>query len=181
MAIIDGYYREAVSSFAAASERLYEFFIRVVMHHRGVSETDLDNTWDLVKKQSERQLGAFYFLFLEEAKRAPFTKKETECRSSFRNDVIHKGTIPSFEEVIKFGEGTFTHMNNIITMLKDNYPQSVQFVVSRRMSKLIKDNDIDISTQSVPTISLTRGDEIKSFSEELISFSKRVHRHFILK
>ena len=40
MALFDGYSNEAVSSFATALERLYEFYIRVVCRKRGIAGTD---------------------------------------------------------------------------------------------------------------------------------------------
>ncbi|WP_214516260.1 hypothetical protein, partial [Aliivibrio fischeri] len=64
-AIKDGYYREAVSSFAAALERFYEHFIKTVLFRKEGSE-QLENCWKMVSNQSERQLGAFIFLYLSE-------------------------------------------------------------------------------------------------------------------
>jgi hypothetical protein len=37
-ALLDGYYREAVSSFAAALERFYEFFVEVIARSNGVEK-----------------------------------------------------------------------------------------------------------------------------------------------
>ena len=43
MAFLDGYYREAVATWAASLERFYEFFVRVICrkHGLGIPETDL--------------------------------------------------------------------------------------------------------------------------------------------
>src|SRR5262249_12518231 len=58
-AIVDGYYREAVSSTTSALERFYEFYLRVVARHHGVPESAFEVAWKAMKNQSERQLGAF--------------------------------------------------------------------------------------------------------------------------
>ncbi len=37
-AIVDGYYREAVSSFTSSLERFYEFFVKAVLLNKGIGE-----------------------------------------------------------------------------------------------------------------------------------------------
>ena len=49
-AVLDGYYREAVSSFTASLERFYEFFIRAAMIKEGVTDTEIENAWKLVDR-----------------------------------------------------------------------------------------------------------------------------------
>jgi len=70
-AIIDGYYREAVTSFTAALERLYELYVHVVAKSKDVDQTGFENTWKLMSRQSERQYGAFAMLYLFEEGVAP--------------------------------------------------------------------------------------------------------------
>jgi hypothetical protein len=65
-ALIDGYYREAVSSFTSSLERFYEFFVASVLFENGIGEDVLTSTWKQVVNQSERQLGAFMFLYVRE-------------------------------------------------------------------------------------------------------------------
>jgi hypothetical protein len=55
-----------------------------------------------VNKQSERQLGAFMFLFLLAFKETPALLTDAEV--GFRNNVIHQGYLPSSSEVADFGE-----------------------------------------------------------------------------
>ncbi|MDV3434329.1 hypothetical protein R1H25_02560 [Stenotrophomonas sp. C2852] len=105
-AINDGYYREAVSSFAASLERFYEYAIRVMLKDADTSPDVFSKSWKEVSNQSERQLGAFIFLWaacfgekpgiLDQDKQGDWPK--------FRNRVVHKGAIPSKEEAILFGE-----------------------------------------------------------------------------
>lgn len=59
-ALVDGYYREAVSSFTSSLERFYEFVIRAVLFQRGISEKVFNQTWKLVERQSLKQVGGFY-------------------------------------------------------------------------------------------------------------------------
>src|SRR5882757_4437311 len=70
-AIADGYYREAITSFAAALERFYEFYIAVICRKRGLAGDAFAATWKGVVNQSERQFGAFQFLYLAETGSAP--------------------------------------------------------------------------------------------------------------
>src|ERR1700704_4595188 len=58
-ALLDGYYREAVTSFAVALERFYETFIQFYFAVRNPDAFDWDAFWKNLGKQSERQLGAF--------------------------------------------------------------------------------------------------------------------------
>jgi hypothetical protein len=60
-AIRDGYYREAVASFAASTERFFEFAIRVMCRLHSIEPDLFARTWSLVQGSSERQLGAYHF------------------------------------------------------------------------------------------------------------------------
>src|SRR5690349_14819867 len=57
-AIHDGYYREAISAFAAALERFYEFYVRLISRKNNIPQDEFEKGWKAVSKQSERQLGA---------------------------------------------------------------------------------------------------------------------------
>jgi hypothetical protein len=70
-ALLDNYYREAIGSFAASYERFMELFVRIVVKSNGVADDELARGWKKVARQSERQLGAFIFLFLLEFGRVP--------------------------------------------------------------------------------------------------------------
>ena len=92
-AILDGYYRESVSSFTSSLERFYEFAIRVFLDNPSCPDTLVQDCWKLVSRQSERQLGAFIVLWAAAFRTTPdlLSNKDVE----FRNEVIHKGTIPT--------------------------------------------------------------------------------------
>jgi hypothetical protein len=63
LAFLDHYTNEAVSSFSAALERAYEFFIRVAYRKLGVSSALLELSWKQVASLSERQFGAFVLIY----------------------------------------------------------------------------------------------------------------------
>jgi hypothetical protein len=58
-ALVDGYTREAASSFAVALERFYEYWVQCTLLDGGASPECVRTFWKEVAKQSERQLGAF--------------------------------------------------------------------------------------------------------------------------
>lgn len=70
-AILDGYYREAVSSFAASIERFYEFAVRVILASSSGSDELFKDAWKPVSIQSERQLGGFVLLWSQPLRRCP--------------------------------------------------------------------------------------------------------------
>lgn len=128
-ALEDGYYREAVSSFAAALERFYEFLIQ--SHFVDENTTQLPkafhDTWKVLSTQSERQLGAFYMLYMHEFGQAAPVVDNKFVQSlkldlgikgneptTFRNKVIHQGYIPRREQVIAYGEVISYYIHNIL-------------------------------------------------------------------
>lgn len=123
MAFLDGYINEAVLGFAAALERTYEFYIRTVCRKRSLSMDVFDSTWKTIARQSERQLGAFCFLFaLETGTSFAPSNKIIE----FRNKVIHQGYIPSNKEVYDFAEDIFSMIRAIIKKLIETASDSVK-------------------------------------------------------
>lgn len=123
MALLDGYPREAFSSLAASLERFLEFCIKVILFHNSITKSEFENIWKYVLKQSERQLGAFYFVYLLEFKKAP--EKINDKYYEFRNKVIHQGYIPKHKEVIYWGNCLLKYMFTIIKLLKDRCNDSV--------------------------------------------------------
>lgn len=101
-ALIDGYYREAVSSFASSLERFYKFYWHVTMTHKGIPTEDILETWKPLSKFSERQIGAYSTaVLLLTGKPALLLNPNKEV--PFRNEVIHNGYIPTKDEATLFG------------------------------------------------------------------------------
>lgn len=116
LALLDGHSREAVASFAAALERFYEFYIRAIRIKRSIQVQEFNKCWKSVAKQSERQLGAFLFLYLLENNR--MVKLIDDKLISFRNNVIHQGYIPSYEEVFRYGESVMAFIMSVAKELR---------------------------------------------------------------
>lgn len=162
-AILDGYYREAVSSFTSSLERFYEYCIKVLCLKNKIDFDKLNNAWKLVKTASERQFGAFVFLYLIEFKEQPTNKKDDDRWRHFRNDVIHNGVIPTKEQSIEYGEYILKYINNISMKLKNHgYSECMsQMIIEQRrnMDKNEQINKTRISTLSISTIlKINRGD-----------------------
>lgn len=114
-AIIDGYYREAISSFTASYERFLEFFVKLVSLSQEIKEADLEKCWKNVSNQSERQLGAYIFLYLHTYKRPPEILSTNDVK--LRNMVIHKGHIPTKIECLSYGNAVLSLLRNNISEL----------------------------------------------------------------
>ena len=115
-ALIDGYYRNAVASFASSFERFLEFYVKAICYRREIDQEQVDNSWSLVRKMSERQYGAFFFAHLLHTGTTPLDinkskiKPQNRSFSEFRNDVIHNGYIPTENEATSFGQAVLDYM-----------------------------------------------------------------------
>ncbi|GAA5514521.1 hypothetical protein Dcar01_03277 [Deinococcus carri] len=124
-ALLDGYAREAVASFAAALERFFEFYVRAYALERAAdSEGDfeaalagLEGTWRHVASQSERQLGMLALAYLLREGRAPDFLAPQALGADFRNRVIHRGYLPRREEVEAYAARVFALMDRLLTEL----------------------------------------------------------------
>lgn len=173
-AVVDGYYREAVASFTAAMERFFEFYMKVILHTKGVNVEGINSAWKEMSRQSERQLGAFIMTYTLENKKAPtlVPKKQIE----FRNDVIHKGLFPSREQTIKFGQAFIDCVHPVMLDLKQNYAEAVKNMILSHLKSL---NNMSASTpkstMGYPTmLNLTRVDNARlSLSDWLEHLDQR--------
>jgi len=116
-ALVDGYPREAVSSFTSSLERFYEFYWRVAMAHVGVAVSDIDQAWKPMSKMSERQLGAFATASLLLTKSKPNLLNPNK-QVPFRNNVIHNGYVPKNEEAVDFGNSVMKLINEGLDELR---------------------------------------------------------------
>jgi hypothetical protein len=158
-AIVDGYYREAVSSFTAALERFYEFYLSAICAKRSIQEDLFKQTWKTVANQSERQLGAFIFTYLLEEQSAPPLLSEASV--SFRNAVIHKGRIPRKNEAISFGEKVLSLIVPVLRVLKARDREHVDMMVRRHIRQtqsLVPDGHKQQFLTMPTVISIVRAD-----------------------
>ncbi|WP_211225060.1 hypothetical protein [Oceanobacter kriegii] len=158
-AILDGYYREAVSSFTSSLERFYEFFIKVVCLSKGIDWDKTQEAWKEVSNQSERQLGAFIFLHLQETGNKPTLLSNSKIK--FRNEVIHKGKIPSKEQAIQYGQAVLDVIRPLLNVLKTEYSEAVGSATFRHLSNTRTPSDVGmpVATMCISTIiSLSNGE-----------------------
>lgn len=177
LAILDGYSREAVSSFAASLERFYEFCIRVIQSNNEIDQNEFEKVWKSMSRQSERQLGAFYMAYLSEFKKAPpiIENKWME----FRNRVIHKGSFPSAIETLMYGEYIYNYMIEILLDLKTKCPIGFHEPAVNKIRSYSQKNEtnIQITTVGLATcINILALDGDKKTFEEVVESFKRMYK-----
>ncbi len=151
-AILDGYYREAISSFTSSLERFYAFVISVLLESSSSTEDQFKDCWSKVSRQSERQLGAFIFLWASQLNKAPDILSTDMTK--LRNDVIHNGKIPTKEHAIEFGNAILELIRPKMLLIKDKFPDAIQEVIFRHLRdcRLEKDLKINVGTMSMGTL-----------------------------
>jgi transcription termination factor NusB len=119
-AYVDGYTNEVVAVMSAALERTYEFYIRVSCRAKGISSDAFESAWKGISSQSERQFGAFQFLYLiDHGESFKLDKTITETR----NSIVHKGRIAREGEALSFAENVFKHVRVIENSIKSKFSQ----------------------------------------------------------
>lgn len=151
-AILDGYYREAVSSFTSSLERFYEFFVKAILLSKGLDEENLQETWKQVAKQSERQIGAFIITHASEFRRPPLLMSNRKVQ--FRNDVIHRGKIPTRQEAVEYGQAVLDVVRPNLRQLKEKCPEGIQKTIFQHLKgcRVSEDAKQPVSTMSIATI-----------------------------
>jgi hypothetical protein len=134
-AILDGYYREAVSAFASALERFHETYLRIVATANGTPAEVFATSWKHMKKQSERQLGAFIQTYTMKEKELP-PLLDPSKDIPFRNDVIHAGKFPTRDEVMTFGQTVYDIMYKVIRRLRPSHDEAVTAVFERLRNEI---------------------------------------------
>lgn len=121
-AALDGYTNEVVAVMSTALERMYEFYIRVSSRARGIPEGTVEVAWKNVAAQSERQFGAFQFLYMLDQSR-PF-KLESRITET-RNKVVHRGKIVREAEALEFAENVYGVIQHLQAELQSKFAQFV--------------------------------------------------------
>ncbi|MFE7821807.1 hypothetical protein ACFU1R_27005 [Priestia megaterium] len=181
MALFDGYPREAVSSLAASAERFHEFCVRMILAKNEIDGHQVEKGWKLLSKQSERQLGAFYFLYLSEFKVTPPIIKNNWVE--FRNNVIHKGHFPKEEKVIEYAKYLFKYMIETLKVFREQCWDGYGTVVTRNQEYYHSKSSFEKGHKSgisIPTMfNLTSSDDLfgkESFENELSRLKAKINR-----
>ena len=150
-ALIDGYYRESIASFTSALERFYEFFLLVKSLQNKIDTHIFNSAWKLISSQSERQLGAFIFSYTEQFSKQPTLLSQNNI--AFRNSVIHKGTIPTKNEALDYGQAILNVVTPLLRETLAAFPDGVQQSIFKHLQECRgEEGGFPISTMSMPTI-----------------------------
>lgn len=176
-AFADSYYRESVSSFAAALERFYEFSIRTLLISNGVDASALDRMWSLVSSQSERQLGMYVGLYTSALGDCPNVLSGKEA--AFRNSVIHKGYFPSPTECFSFGKVVYDLLNSGLKVLREHFEVSMlraDELARNEVLGQLKEGEMPNVFKMATTVSLMTLDKPLPLHEALNAVSHRLTR-----
>lgn len=166
-AIIDGYYRDAVSSFTSSMERFFEFATHAFILRDTKSDEVFTECWKLVSSQSERQLGSFIFQWASHYGEKPqlLDRGSTE----FRNEVIHKGKIPLREEAEKYGQSVLDVVRPKLRRLKNDFSEEIVNLTHDHLSRVNSKTSASlVTTLSIPTI-VSINIEEPSFQQMLLA------------
>lgn len=132
-ALLAGFSSEAISSLSSALERAYEFYIRVICSNRGIEVEPFEVAWKSVGAQSERQLGAFTFLYLlDTGAHLALDPKIPETR----NRIVHHGRIARTKDAMEFGERVYSRIL-AIEQAYDGYAETVEKVLAQQLEAQI--------------------------------------------
>src|SRR5262249_9773787 len=102
----------------------------IFVHNAKVEPVHHDETWKLVSNSSERQLGAFLFLYLTNMNK-PFlegkARKEFDNeRKNFRNKIVHQGQFPTRVDAEHYARYVFGLILRTKRELDERYPEAVR-------------------------------------------------------
>jgi hypothetical protein len=114
LALAEGYYRESVASFAAALERFYALFCRVVCRHHGAASEGILATSKRYKLE-QQVLGAMAYCYLLHTGKV---FEDNESMRKFRNDVVHAGHWPTLEKTENYAGFVFDTITELRKLLQ---------------------------------------------------------------
>jgi hypothetical protein len=124
-ALLDGYSREAVTSFASSFERFEEFACRFLLARKNVSFDGVDAWWKEVAAQTERQIGSYVALWISEFFEPPPLLPQKLVK--LRNDCVHKGRIPPEDEAKAYGEAVLRAEVRGIVRLRNCFDSELDY------------------------------------------------------
>ena len=132
-AIVDGYPREAVNSFAGSLERFQEFAIRVLIRRVDPGSEVIDFMWKPLARQSERQLGAFVSLWVSGFKAMPRLQSQGDIE--FRNGVIHRGALASIGDATAYGERMLAIIRDNSALLRASHAAEIATMAQTKLDQ----------------------------------------------
>jgi hypothetical protein len=171
-ALLAGFTLEAASSFSTALERFYEFFIEVVLTHRKMRHEVYEEMFKPMARQSERQMGAFLALHAVELGKAYCPDKKI---TEFRNAVIHKGQIPTPEEVQEFCERVYGEIFGLCQTLRQSFSAAINEVVKRDVDERWQEKSKELPTGTsggTMFFNLVNSENRSTFKEALEEYIK---------
>jgi len=173
----EGYYFEAVATFAASLERFHEFCIEALLLMKGIDHQKIFDTWKTMKNQSERQIGAFYFLYLSELDKEP---QNIQKLKSLRNDVFHQGKIPTSNETLKYGEDVLKYIFEVVKNMNDKmgtkFRKAIFKLINQNNQKLSESHLTQVIFPSIINISKLITDSDSSFGKEKLKDSENIFK-----
>jgi hypothetical protein len=125
-ALLEGFTLEACASFSTALERFYEFALRVMCKAHSMPLDVHNKMFAQMARQSERQLGAFMALYAVEFGE-PY--KPNARIITFRNDVVHKGAIPTPEKAHEFCSSVYSSIVSLYEKLHAKHAAHITSVI----------------------------------------------------
>jgi hypothetical protein len=123
LALRDGYYREAVATFAASLESFWGFYVRVVARNDGASNEVIARLQRDIRL-SERRLGAMCLAHVRLTGQ-PY-KVDGQGWQTFRNDVVHNGLFPSRDTAASYGAHVYETIVAGMVQLEDRAPEATR-------------------------------------------------------
>ncbi|MFB4321690.1 hypothetical protein RB298_05035 [Priestia sp. BR_2] len=174
LALHDGYYREAATSFAVAIERFHEFSIAVFAQEhkkRDGKDESFDAkyqlAWKEISKQSERQLGAYVMLYFITFTKEPVLMSNKHIQ--FRNDVIHRGMFPSLKQTKDYAEATFEYIMTKLRELFFHLGESMDYISTKdyrdHLERHMRQNEPNKIFIPIAGETALYGDIMKTFDE----------------
>jgi hypothetical protein len=180
-AFLDGYYRECVTSIAAAFERFFEFYVRVGCRKLGVDEQQLEATWKPFANQSERQRGAFGVVYLLLTKRAVDLRKyDNGTWKELRNDCTHKGYLPTRAETVSYADWALKEIHGFMSELHETCAAEWGTEIVRGMNAVKRQPGLPMGQTAYTTIinTMTPDSWGKNSFEEVLPRLETLLRHF---
>jgi hypothetical protein len=152
-AFLDGYTNEVVAVMSSALERAYEFYIRVSCAAKGVNPQAFEAAWKVVASQSERQLGAFQFLYLLDH---GHHLSVDQAIPQTRNKVVHQGHIIREAGALEYAEKVFAIVDALDSSMQSMFPSHYKEEAERevRVQQEAIPPGVEYLTLSMATVSV---------------------------